>query len=333
VAEKAATVQADLAKTAGDLLGDGAAPGRTMQRMQTRYSTAVAVQKPRKLDQVVVAVMREAEFAAESFFYGWGSGQERVEGASIGCAMAVARAWGNCAVETEVKETADAYIFDASFVDLETGFTISRSFRQSRKSLVYGKMREVRKGDMRYQVGQSKAIRNVVVSAVPKWLVSQAVERAKQAITDKIDKSGVAAAVDMGLKALGGYGIGKEAILVKLGRENVADIVAADVVDMRTAYAVIRDGEARAEEVFPPVIDEEAEQDAKKAELAAARAEKARLKGEKARTDLEAEKAKAAPAAAAAKKEAAKPAIPEATGPVAGPFDDPPADDGAGVLL
>lgn len=49
-------------------------------RSQTQFHTAVAVQRPRNLDKVVAAVLREAEFAGDAFYYSFPMGGKKIEG-------------------------------------------------------------------------------------------------------------------------------------------------------------------------------------------------------------------------------------------------------------
>lgn len=233
----------------------GMIPAAGLQKTQTRYMTAMKVQEPRNLDRIVQAVKREAQYAAESFFYSWGSGKNHVEGPSVVCCRAIAREWGNCAVETDVQETPSAYLFTAHFVDLERGFTASRAFRQSKTWIVYGNMDEARKEDVRFQIGQSKGMRNVIREGVPGWLIDIAVEEAKRAVLEGINAQGIAASVEKAFTALGSHGISEERILAKLGRAGRTDITSADIVDLRTAYAAIAQGEAFADKLFPAAGD------------------------------------------------------------------------------
>ena len=226
--------------------------GQPLQRMQTKYTTAVSVQKPRNLDDVVAAVMREAEYAGEAFFYSWGEGKNHVEGPSVGLALTVAREWTNCAVETDIEETKDSYVFNAHFVDVEKGFTISRPFRQSKRWQVYGKMDDMRKDDTRFQIGASKAIRNVVKSAVPSWLLNQAIAKAKETVYKGITKDGIAASSEKAIAAIATQGVDEERIIAKIGKPKV-NWNTQDIVTLRTAYAAIRDGEAYAKEIFPEI--------------------------------------------------------------------------------
>lgn len=157
-------------------------PSVPLMRSHTQFHTAMAVQRPRNLDKVVAAVLREAEFAGDAFYYSFPMGGKQIEGPSIGLAMAVAREWSNCAVPVEYYETPIEWVFTAHFVDLERGFTVSRVFRKKKGKGVFKKLEEDRAEDMTFQAAQSRAIRNVVLAGVPRWLTDQAKERAKDAV-------------------------------------------------------------------------------------------------------------------------------------------------------
>lgn len=230
----------------------GMVPGVTAQQVKTGYMTAVQVQKPRSLDKIVDEVLREAEYAGADFFYAWGKGDNHVEGPSVGLALAVGRAWGNCAVETEVSDEGEAWVFTSHFIDLEKGFTISRAWRQSKKSMVYGNMDAFRKDDNRFQSGQSKSIRNVVKAAVPSWLIQQAVEKAKDAVLKNISKVGIVASIANAIKALAQYGVTEEQVLAKIERASRHEVTAEDIVDLKTAFSAISRGEESADRIFPP---------------------------------------------------------------------------------
>jgi hypothetical protein len=240
-----------------------AAPGQTMLQMRTSYSTAMSVPKPRELNQAAKRLLQEARLAGESFYYGWGSGKDRVEGPSVGLAMAAARCWGNCAVEMQpMQETGDAWVFTAAFVDLETGFTVNRQFRQSKRWTVYGKLDAERKDDMRFQIGQSKATRNVILNALPEWLIEQAMDEAKAGVRSKIEKyindNGYAAAVDMIVKTLAKLGVKEDAIVDKCGVAAVTALNVDQLVILRGDIAALQAGQERAAALFPLLARQEA---------------------------------------------------------------------------
>jgi len=181
-------------ESAGDLI----MAGETMQQIKTAYATAVQVQKPRILKDVLRRCVEEAELAGDEFYYRWPiSSKDRktggvtkgfVEGPSINLALAAVRNFGNMVVQQlPVQETSNSYIFTAALVDLETGFTLERQFRMSKDFPVYGKMDRFRKDDIKFQVGQSKAIRNVVLNGIPSGLISKMIGAAKGSIKKQIE--------------------------------------------------------------------------------------------------------------------------------------------------
>lgn len=245
--------------------GEVLAAGQSLQRVQTGYTTAIAVQRPRSLAKVVHDLNAEAVLSGESFYYGWNAGGEKIEGASIKLANAAARCWGNCAIELlPVQETQDAWIFQAIFIDLETGYTSPRQYRQDKRSVVHGKHDEARKVDIRFQIGQSKAIRNAILNALPAGLFDRAMETAKDGARQKlmtyiarVDKekgkgTGLVQAVDTVVSALANSGVKETAILMKLGIAERRGIDVDRLLVLRGDLAAIDNGEARPDELFPP---------------------------------------------------------------------------------
>jgi len=242
--------------TAGEMIG----AGKTIQSIQTQYATAVAVQKPRDLAVVADRCVKEARLAGESCFYGWGVGKDRIEGPSINCAMIAVRNFGNCVLEMRPPvETATAYVFEAAFVDLETGFTYSRQFRQSKRWTVHGKMDNERKDDVRFQIGQSKAARNCALKALPQWLLDKMMETAKSGVKEKIEakikKGGIEAARKGAADSLGKFGVSVERIELKYGKYATWDV---DTLVMLVAdVRALADGVESADVLFPEHVDED----------------------------------------------------------------------------
>jgi hypothetical protein len=237
--------------TAGEMIG----AGKTIQSIQTQYATAVSVQRPRELAVVEKRCVQEAALAGEVCFYGWGSGQNRVEGPSIDCAMIAARNWGNAVVEMKpIHETSGAYVMEAAFIDLETGFTYSRQFRQSKQWTVSGKMDAERKEDIRFQIGQSKAQRNAILKALPKWLIDKMLDKAKEGVREKIEsriaKGGIESARKGALDALARYGVTQDRIETKYGKAYAAWDVDTLVI-LTGDIRALTDGVESADALFP----------------------------------------------------------------------------------
>lgn len=234
------------------------ARGQLAVQTKTNYCTAMAVQKPRVLAVSLRKLVEEAALAGEDFYYGWGSGKDKIEGASIDLAMAAVRHYGNCAVKMEeVQETPDAWIFTAVFLDYETGFTYDRQFRQSKNWTVHGKFDQARKEDIRFQIGQSKAQRNCILKCIPKGLINKAMEAAKAGVVAIIEayvkKNGLAKAVDLQLADFAKRGVSEQQILLKLGLADRKAIDIEQLAILKGDKAAIDAGRERSEDLFPPV--------------------------------------------------------------------------------
>jgi hypothetical protein len=131
-----------------------------------------------------------AAAASDSWFYRFpvktkGGGTEYVEGPSIKLANDLARIYGNCVIEVRELDVGDCFVFYARFTDIETGFSMERAYRQ-RKSQTSIKTKDVdRQLDLMYQVGQSKALRNVIVNALQTYS-DFAFESARNSLVEKI---------------------------------------------------------------------------------------------------------------------------------------------------
>lgn len=233
-------------QTPGDLL----AQGKTLQKAGTPFVTAVRVQKPRDLDFVVKQVLKEAELAKDEFWYSMSFGGQRIEGPTIGLANTLAREWGNCAVTVDVQETAEAFFITPRFIDLERGSQFERTYRQ-RKGAVSGKFENERKLDMALQIGQSKAIRNVIVNSVPRWLVEQAMQVAKDSAANAIDPKKLE---EIKAQLVGFFkekGVTQEQLVAKVQRPIMA-WTTRDVADFRADWKAIQSGEMAVSDLFPP---------------------------------------------------------------------------------
>jgi len=216
----------------------------------------LAANQRRSLPDVRRRLLDEARMMGESGYYGWGNGKDKIEGPTIKLANAAARCWGNCSVESmPMQETPDAYIFTSRFIDLETGFTLERQFRQSKNWMVYGKHDPERKADIRFQIGQSKAARNLILNALPEWLIDEAMEVAKQGCREKVERlvndKGIVHAVDIMLRSLAKHGVTEEAVLLKCSVGKKEGLKIDDIVMLRGCLQAIEDGADRADQIFP----------------------------------------------------------------------------------
>ena len=227
----------------------------TMMQTKTTYSTAVQIQKARTLQIVVAKSEEEASIAGDDFYYSWRQGGEIIEGITVGGALAIARNWGNCAVDCKIEETATGYIFNAAFIDLETGFNLVRPFRQNKLSPKKKDGSDIYTGergkDIIFQIGASKAIRNVVLNAVPKWLVSKVLNKSKENISEKIEKMGKVKASEMLVKKLNALKIPIERVSPVYGNEKSWDT--EQMVMLSGAIKSIESGYETVDSIFPNV--------------------------------------------------------------------------------
>jgi len=103
---------------------------------------------------------------------------------------------------------------------------------------------------MTFQAAQSRAIRNVVLPGVPRWLTDQAKERAKDVVLKGISKEGLAVATDKALNFLAGYGISEERVIAILGKPK-HEWASEDIASLRGMASQLKDGQATAERLFP----------------------------------------------------------------------------------
>jgi hypothetical protein len=239
-------------KSMADIVDRGAIVAQT----KTNYQTAVAVLKPRDLVKVCASVEREALVAGDSFFYAMTyqtkNGPKLIEGPSIEMAMCIIRNFGNCVLHTDVREDDRAFFFTPTFIDLETGFNFSRTKRVPKGGAGFGKFDAGRQEEIKFEKGQSIAIRNVALKSVPNWIVDKAMERAKNSAIAYVVKLGKGPALKKLAEIFAQYGISTERVEAKMGKKGAS----WDEADMARLFGSVRalaDGAETAEDMFPPL--------------------------------------------------------------------------------
>jgi hypothetical protein len=170
-------------------------------------------------------------------------------------------------VPEPVQQDAEAWYFTHWFVDLETNVATPRQWREGKRSVVDGKMDEERKMQVRFNRGQSKNIRNLIVHAIPEWLVNKAIAEAKGGVRSKIEqfieKNSLAAAQEYVVKALSRHGVTAEQILAKTMRDKVEGLDVDDIVSLNGDLKAIESGSENAATLFPTGRTEPAKMDLK----------------------------------------------------------------------
>lgn len=235
---------------------------QALQKVQTAYTTAVAVQQPRRIERIAANVIAEAKLAGEDFFYGWDVKNKRtgkvtrIEGPSIDLAMSLARNYGNCVLDVEATETPTHYMFKGVFIDLETGFTCPRLFRQRKGQDIGSGYGDDRAEDMVFQIGQSKSIRNAIIRAMPAWLIKQAIYVAKRAEVEKIKPDNLPATRAAVIEFFGRYSVTPDMLVAYLDGKEESRWDAEDIVNLKGVMSGINEGRITAREVF--MADEKA---------------------------------------------------------------------------
>jgi hypothetical protein len=216
----------------------------------------VAIQRDEKkiLDKLKVL----AAAAGQDWYYRFpvksrGGTTEYIEGPSIKLANDLARTFGNCEIETRVVDLGDSWLIYSRFIDLETGFSMTRPFQQ-RKSQRGMRTGDDRALDIAFQIGASKAIRNVVVNSLQTF-ADFAFEEARNALVDKIGKN-IENYRARTLEGLANKQIELARVERVIGRA-ARDWTAPDLARVIAMMRSIADGMAHVNEVFPQ-LDAEA---------------------------------------------------------------------------
>lgn len=176
-----------------------------------------------------------------------------IEGPSIKLANDLARTYGNCEVDCRAQDLGSYILFHARFVDLETGFALTRPFQQRKGAARLGGSDEGRRDDITFQIGASKAIRNVVVNAL-QTMADFAFNEAREALVDKIGHD-VERWRQRASERIGTL-VDLDRVEAVVGRK-VKDWLAPDIARVIAMGKAISDGMATVDETFPPLRGEE----------------------------------------------------------------------------
>jgi len=222
---------------------------------KNRYVTAMQVMSPRNLNRVISKCVEEASIAGEEFIYSWRQGGSIIEGLTVGAALSIVRNFGNSFVDVEVEEQEKAYIFTAYYSDLETGFNLSRSYRQNKASpkTKYGK--DIYEGDrgtdIIFQIGQSKAIRNVILNAVPRWLATKVLEESKNNAMATINNMGEVKARELLRRKIDNLNLPLQRVENIYGKAKAWDKV--KLVQLSSALKSLENGYEDEDTLFPVI--------------------------------------------------------------------------------
>lgn len=163
--------------------------GQLLVMAQGREITARKVAVPRDVRTILQKIKVGAAAFGDTFYYAWevndraNSRKVRVEGGTITLANFLMQIFGNCCVDCDVHETPTHWVLKAWFIDYENGTSLSRLFQQ-RKNQNTGMKDADRQADIVFQIGQSKAERNVILNALGPF-VDFAIEESKRGMVER----------------------------------------------------------------------------------------------------------------------------------------------------
>lgn len=214
---------------------------------------AQSVIKARNIEHLMQKMTVLAAQFGDKYVYSWdvkkkGGGVDTIEGGTVDLAYDLAREYGNNCTDVRALDF-PAYIeFYARFTDLETGYTTTRAFRQRKNQTAGGRMDADRQLDITYQIGQSKAIRNVTLKALSSF-AEYCIEEAKRGMYDKIkkDPKKYLEAIERGLEK---FQIDIKVVELQVSRTK-ANWTVRDIANVFAKLKSIDEGMAAAHEVFP----------------------------------------------------------------------------------
>jgi hypothetical protein len=264
---------------------------------------------------------------AESAFYSFPRGGENIEGPSIGLLREAARQWGNIRTGLRLVSVDETHVHIRAFaLDLETNTYAEAEDRFER--LIQRKVWNQAEGrktaqwikpderDLRELVNRRGSIaeRNALKKILPADLIDEAFDASRRTASESGEKDLNAdreATTKNLVLAFGGIGVNVDALERFLGHP-LAQISGDGVARLRAAYKSIKEGQAKASDVFPP------------AEAAQAEPLGDRMAARAAEVSSKRNGSKAAPAKAAA--EPAKDPAPTAAAKASPRTDAPPAN-------
>lgn len=203
--------------------------------------------------RVLAEIKALAAAAGEAWYYRYPTknkdgGTDWIEGPSIKLANDVARIYGNCDIDIRVIDMGDSWLFYARFTDFETGYSLTRPFQQ-RKGQTSMKVKDAGRAlDIAFQIGASKAIRNVTVNALQTY-ADYGFDEAYNSLVKKIG-SDIAGWRDRTVQGLGKIPVPLVNVERVIGRAS-KDWLAADVARVIAMMKAVADGMATVDETFP----------------------------------------------------------------------------------
>jgi hypothetical protein len=221
--------------------------------------TARNCEVERKQAKVLMRIKEDAAMGGSEFFYSFpvkkkGGGVDYIEGISIDGAMATMQAYGNCEVDCRPIDIGHAWIFLARFVDLERGTSLIKPFLQRKQGgSRMGGDDEGRRLEIAFNIGASKATRNVIANAIRPY-TNFCFAEAKNDLVKRVGHK-LKEHKDRVVTRLAEFGVDLKRVEALQGR-TLADWTAREVAGVLTQISAIRQGLAVPNDVWPVPMDE-----------------------------------------------------------------------------
>lgn len=235
--------------------GGTPAGGSLMIQQTSREVTARRVDVKRQIPAILQEVRQMCAAFGDTYVYSWEVNnrqkgtKDTIKGPTIKLAMMLVQAFGNCSVDMDVSETATHWTFKSWFMDYEKGTSLSRLFQQ-RKSQNTGMKDADRASDLVFQIGQSKAARNVVVNALSSF-TSYAMEESEKGLLKKFQTP---EAIDEAWlfmeRTMEQHGIDQTRVEAVIGRRR-KDFTIPNLAKVYMMFRGIAEGMTSADDQFP----------------------------------------------------------------------------------
>jgi hypothetical protein len=215
----------------------------------------------RAVDNALAIVTMDPAIAA-TCNYAVPRGGKKVSGPSVHLAKIIAQVWGNMRIDAKVVDIDQARITSESVCwDLESNLAVKTQIKRS----ITGKTGRFSE-DMITVTGNaanSIALRNAILSVIPKGIVDKVYNAAKQTITgDVSDKNKlIAKRVEVFAGLRDAFGVSDKEILFAVGKAAIDFVDADDIITLVGVGQAIRDGDTTVDQAFKGENTNEAKPD------------------------------------------------------------------------
>jgi hypothetical protein len=252
--------------------------GAILVKIENEAMTAAAMVRPRvpgKIKQEALEELNALPAEAGLMFYSIpykerqqdGSDKTvQVEGPSVVMATSLAQRWGNCSVGSRVlDESVDGATVEGVFLDLEKNFRITRQVKVSRfkkRRTGHTVTLDSERWAVEQQIGASKAMRNAILSGIPRAIWVPLVTQAKAIVANKgkppksaaaaekiLEKKADKAQVEKAIAAFAQWSVGV-ADLEKALECKSPEWTGGHIAKLQGMWQAIKDGQSTVKEMF-----------------------------------------------------------------------------------